>query len=48
MTGPEPAGDERLARRLHVVFLALLAGGLAVWLWRVYGFEPLRVVEPAR
>jgi hypothetical protein len=38
---------ERLARRVHVALLALTAAGIAVWLWRVYGFEPLRIVEPA-
>jgi hypothetical protein len=38
---------ERNARRIHFALLALTAAGIAVWLWRVYGFEPLRIVEPA-
>lgn len=44
MTGPD--GAERVAQRVHVALLVLLAAGVAIWLWRVYGFEPLRIVEP--
>ena len=40
--------EARVIRRVHVALLALLAAGLAAWLWRTYGFEPLRLVEPAR
>jgi hypothetical protein len=36
---------ERRARRLLLGLLAVLAAGAVVWLWRVYGFTPLRVVE---
>lgn len=43
MTG---AAAERRARRIHLALLALLATGLSIWLVRVYGFAPLRVVEP--
>jgi len=45
MTDPAP---ERRARRLHLALLAVLAAGAVVWLWRVYGFSPLRVVESPR
>ena len=45
MTDPADPG-ERAARRAHAALLVLLAAGLAAWLWRVYGFAPLRVVEP--
>ena len=37
---------ERWARRVHAALLVLLAGFLGLWLWRVYGFEPLRLTEP--
>lgn len=40
-----PDAAERTARRVHVLLLAAIAAGLGVWLWRVYGFEPLRIVE---
>lgn len=33
------------AGRVHAALLIALAAGIAVWLWRVYGFEPLRFVE---
>ena len=47
MTGPGAAMTaEKRARRVHLALLALLAAGLSVWLARVYGFAPLRVVEP--
>ncbi len=38
---------KRAAFRLHVAILAVLAAGIAVWLWRVYGFAPLAVREGA-
>ena len=34
---------DRNAKRAHGAILAVLALGVAVWLWRVYGFEPLAV-----
>jgi len=43
MSAPDTA--ERIAQRLHLALLIVLAAALAVWLWRVYGFEPLRIVE---
>jgi len=42
----DPAAADRTARRVHLGLLVVLAAGIAAWLWRVYGFEPLRVVEP--
>ncbi len=42
----ELAPAERRARRWHAVLLLALAAGTGIWLWRVYGFAPLRVVEP--
>jgi hypothetical protein len=39
-------GAERTAQRVHAALLVALALGIAIWLWRVYGFEPLRIVEP--
>ena len=39
---------ELLTRRIHAGLVALLIACLGVWLWRTYGFEPLRIVEPAR
>ncbi len=45
MNGPDPA--ERNAQRVHAALLVLCAAGLAAWLWRVYGFAPLRLVEGA-
>lgn len=44
---PPPDREERLTRRVHAGLLVLLALSLGVWLWRTYGFEPLRLVEPA-
>ena len=35
---------ERTAKRLHAVVLVIAALGAAVWLWRAYGFAPLRLV----
>jgi hypothetical protein len=37
--------SERRARRLFLGLLAVLALGVVVWLWRVYGFSPLRFEE---
>ncbi len=31
------------AKRAHAVLLVILALGVAAWLWRTYGFEPLTV-----
>ncbi len=36
----------RMAHSLRTA--AVLAAGIAVWLWRVYGFAPLQVVEAAQ
>ena len=41
-----PDHGERIGRRLHLGLMLALAAGVALWLWRVYGFEPLRLVEP--
>lgn len=41
------ARGERAARTAHLVLLALIAAGLAAWLHRIYGFEPLTIKEPA-
>ncbi len=43
MTGP---AAERRARRVHLALLALLAAGLSVWLFRVYGFASLGLAGP--
>jgi hypothetical protein len=48
MQEPSPtAPGERIARIALLVLLGLAAGGLAAWLYRVYGFEPLEIKEPA-
>ena len=41
------APGERTARIAHLVLLGLIVAGLAAWLYRVYGFEPLAIKEPA-
>ena len=41
-----PDRGEQAGRRLHLGLMLALAAGLALWLWRVYGFAPLRLVEP--
>lgn len=35
--------SEKTARFLHALLITVLAGGVGVWLWRVYGFTPLTV-----
>jgi hypothetical protein len=37
---------ERKARRLHAALLFLAVLGAAAWLWRAYGFAPLRLASP--
>ena len=48
MNGParEKWPGERASKIIHVVLLAALGAGIGAWLWKTYGFEPLRVVEP--
>jgi hypothetical protein len=38
---------ERTAKRLHAAVIVVAALGAAAWLWRAYGFAPLRLVSPA-
>ncbi len=45
---PAPDAQERLTRRVHAGLLLLLSALLGIWLWRTYGFEELRIVEPFR
>lgn len=37
----------RGARLAHALLFGLIVAGLAAWLHRIYGFEPLAVKEPA-
>ena len=41
------ARSERAVKITHLVLLALIVSGLAAWLHRIYGFEPLTIKEPS-
>lgn len=43
---PAAGPGERLARITLLLLTGFILAGLAAWLHRVYGFEPLKVTEP--